>query len=261
MKVVWSKQFLSVYSSDPAAKAGRLEPTLEELEGLAEWIEPEPASEASILRCHTVDHFASVRRLEVYEIAALAAGGAVTAAHIAKEAPCFALVRPPGHHASRDRAWGFCFFNNVAIALSDLRFEKALEKALVLDLDLHYGDGTANILGHHGWVQIVNPQAPNREAYVIEIIECLNRFQGDWIAVSAGFDNHSLDWGGVLHTQDYELIGLEVGIRARALRARCFAALEGGYNPASLAESVYAFVSGLERGWSIGEEARLHARG
>ena len=261
MKVVWSEEFLSVYSEDPAAKPGRLEPALAELEGLAEWVEPKPTSEEAILRCHTPEHLAWVRRSGAYEIAALAAGAVVSAAEIARSEPCFALVRPPGHHASRDRAWGFCYFNNVAIALSNLRFEKSLESALVLDFDLHYGDGTVNILGPEGWAQIVNPEVPNREAYLVEVIECLNRFEGDWIAVSAGFDNHSLDWGGVLHTQDYELIGLEVGIRARALRAHCVAALEGGYNPASLAESVYAFLSGLERGWHIGEEGRLHARG
>jgi acetoin utilization deacetylase AcuC-like enzyme len=171
--------------------------------------------------------------------------------------PTFALIRPPGHHASRDRAWGFCYFNNLAVALMDLYANGLVKSALVLDFDLHVGDGTKNILGGETWVRIMNPQAPSRDAYLLEVYNELEEFNGDWIAVSAGFDNHEIDWGGVLMTEDYRLMGLDVGIRARVLGAGCFAVLEGGYNHEILGENVRAFCHGLEQGWTHGASGRL----
>ena len=82
---------------------------------------PLPASKEDILRVHTDEHVKSVEREGVYEIAALAAGGAIKAAQIGLTEPCFAVIRPPGHHASADSAWGFCYFNNMAIALEKLK--------------------------------------------------------------------------------------------------------------------------------------------
>jgi acetoin utilization deacetylase AcuC-like enzyme len=253
VKVVWHEGFLRSYGNDPAAAAGRLEPILEELEGWAKWVEPEAASEEQLRRCHDPQYLEQVRRSGMYDVAALAAGGALKAGELGRESPSFALIRPPGHHASRTRAWGFCYVNNLAVTLSELRARQLVRRgALVLDIDLHYGDGTVEILGSEEWVEVVNPGAPNREEYLVQVINALGHFQGDWIAVSAGFDNHSLDWGGLLHTRDYELIGLQVGMRALALEAGCFGVLEGGYCPDSLGESVRAFLHGLERGWTKG---------
>jgi acetoin utilization deacetylase AcuC-like enzyme len=260
VKIVWSERFRLVYDTDPAAAPGRLDPAVEALAGWAQWVEPEPAGEEDLLRCHTRRHLEEVRREGLYEAAALAAGGAVLAARLAQAEPTFALVRPPGHHASRDRAWGFCHCNNLAVALAERRAAGRVEQALALDIDLHYGDGTADILGREAWVALVNPGAPTREEYLRQVLEALEGFAGDWIAVSAGFDHHSLDWGGLLHTEDYGWIGLQVGIRARALGGHCFAVLEGGYNPASLAESVRAFCQGLERGWAKGASGRADRR-
>ncbi|MDW7710630.1 MAG: hypothetical protein SCH98_09150 [Deferrisomatales bacterium] len=193
-----------------------------------------------------------MRREGVYQAAALAAGGALLAARLAEEEPCFALVRPPGHHASRERAWGFCHFNNVAVALAERRAAGRVRRALVLDIDLHFGDGTADILFGEGWAELVNPGAHRREDYLAQVLRALCGFSGDWIAVSAGFDHHVRDWGGLLETEDYALIGRHAGLRARALGARCFGVLEGGYNPASLAESVFGFCRGLQQGWAEG---------
>ncbi len=256
MKVVWSEAFRGSYAGDPAARAGRLDLVVEELEGWAEWVEPEPAPEEALLRCHGPERLDEVRAEGVYDVAALAAGGALAASCIALAEPAFALVRPPGHHASRVRAWGFCHFNNLAVALAERRARGEVERALVLDIDLHYGDGTEDILGGEAWVRLVNPGAPSRNEYLRQVMTALEAFEGDWIAVSAGFDGHSLDWGGLLHTEDYELIGLQVGIRARALDGHCFAVLEGGYHPQSLAESVRAFCRGMERGWAKGASGR-----
>lgn len=256
MRVVWSRSFLAPYADDPGAREGRLDLVVEELEGWAEWVEPTPAPPDALLRCHGTERLEGARSEGVYEVAALAAGGAITASRLALQEPSFALVRPPGHHAHRDRAWGFCHFNNVAVALAERRARGELESALVLDIDLHYGDGTESILGGEAWVRIVNPGAPSRDAYLGQVMAALEGFEGDWIAVSAGFDGHSLDWGGLLHTEDYELIGLQVGVRARALGGHCFGVLEGGYHPQSLAESVRAFCHGMERGWAQGASGR-----
>ena len=78
-------------------------------------------------------------------MAILAAGATIEAAQSAlnKEA-AFALCRPPGHHASPDSCWGFCYFNNVAIAVRKLLAEGKVKRVLIVDFDLHYGDGTAN---------------------------------------------------------------------------------------------------------------------
>ncbi len=256
MKVVWNPVFLRPYSGDPAARAGRLDLVVEELQGAAEWEAAEPVAEEALLRCHDRGLLEAARAEGLFDVAALAAGAAVRAAELALAEPAFALVRPPGHHAGRTRAWGFCRFNNVAVALSEFRARGRVREALVLDFDLHTGDGTLDVLGGEPWVRVVNPAAPSREEYLADVVAALEHFQGDWIAVSAGFDNHSLDWGGLLHTEDYGFIGLQVGIRALALGGHCFAVLEGGYNPQSLAESVRAFIHGLERGWRKGGSGR-----
>ncbi len=101
-----------------------------------------------------------VRREGVYDIAALAAGGAIQTAAIGLTEPCFGLIRPPGHHASAASSWGFCYFNNMAVALEKLYREKKIGTAFILDFDLHFGDGTVNILGRTG---ICDDSESNRE--------------------------------------------------------------------------------------------------
>ena len=261
MKVVWSKAFLDVYAEDEAAAGGRMESIFQQLEGWAKWVEAEEASEGQLLRCHTPAHLARVRKAGVDRLARLAAGGAVKAALLGREAPAFAAIRPPGHHASREHAWGSCYFNNLAVALSEVRARKLVRHALVLDIDLHVGDGTENILGGESWVSVLNPKSPSREGYLREVSDALESFRGDWISVSAGFDNHSADWGGLLTTDDYRLLGLDVGIRARILKAGCFAVLEGGYNHGILGENVRAFCHGLQQGWSKGASGHLDLEG
>ncbi|NOY11199.1 MAG: histone deacetylase family protein, partial [Archaeoglobi archaeon] len=117
MKVVFHPEFYRVYTSDPAAEAGRMEAIVEEIKDF-EFVEPEPAGEEDILLVHTARHLEWVKGMhEVYGVALLAAGGAILAARISFSEPAFAAIRPPGHHASPDSSWGFCYFNNVAIAV------------------------------------------------------------------------------------------------------------------------------------------------
>ena len=246
MKVVYHEDFRQVYTSDPAAASGRIEAVRAALKGQVVYVTPEPASREDILRVHTEDHVENVQRKRLYHIAALAAGGAIQAAEIGLTEPCFAVIRPPGHHASADSAWGFCYFNNMAIALEKLKAEGKIRKAFVLDFDLHFGDGNVNILNPKGYVTIFNPgHTRSREEYLRTVEKALALTDADMIAASAGFDNHEDDWGGLLKTKDYTHMGRLMNETARRNQGGCFGILEGGYNHLVLGHNVLAFVEGL----------------
>ena len=244
MKVVFHERFKEVYDNDPAAAPGRLDGIVDELTKHYEFVKPFPASPEDILLCHTP---AFVRRIskkgQLYEMALLAAGGAVKAAQIAVGGePAFALVRPPGHHASPDSCWGFCWFNNVAIAVEKMRREAGVNRVLVVDIDLHLGDGTQKIFSDNPWVDFYNLGIPeDLEKYLDGIEKC------DLVAVSAGFDGHVEDWGGLFITEDYYDIGRMIGNFAdRLCGGRVFACLEGGYNHGVLGRNALALLAGLE---------------
>jgi len=147
MKIIYHEDYVNYagYSSDPAASSGRFIPIIKEIKEKTDYeiIKPEPASEEDILRAHTERHVKHIKSdKNLHYIASLAAGGAIKTAEIAynnKEA-AFGVIRPPGHHASADSCWGFCFFNNMSIALLKLIAEKKIESAFILDFDLHTGD-------------------------------------------------------------------------------------------------------------------------
>jgi acetoin utilization deacetylase AcuC-like enzyme len=246
MKVVYSEDYKQVYTTDPASAAGRIEAIEIALRGKVTFLQPVPASEEDILKVHTSHHIRDVEREGVYDIAALAAGGAIMAAETSLTEPCFAVIRPPGHHASAGSAWGFCYFNNMSIALEKLKREGKIKKAFVLDFDLHYGDGNVNILGGKGYVTILNPTAVTRNEYLKSVAANLAQTDADMIAVSAGFDNHEQDWGGLLKTEDYRYMAKLVRQTAIRNQGGCFGILEGGYNHSVLGKNVLAFVEGLE---------------
>src|SRR4051812_14439906 len=121
-------------------------------------IEPRPATREELLRVHDEAHVAAIETVqgraamldpdtftspESYDVALLAAGAAVQAMAHALDTgeTAFALVRPPGHHAERDKAMGFCLFNNVAVAAA-AAVARGLERVAVVDIDVHHGNGT-----------------------------------------------------------------------------------------------------------------------
>lgn len=245
MKVFYHDDFRQVYVSDPAATPGRIEAILAAIKDEVSFEEPLPAAADDIEAVHSIYHVKYVTRHGLYHIAALAAGGAVEAALAGLSEPSFALVRPPGHHASADSSWGFCYFNNMAIALDRLKRNGRIKNAYLLDFDLHYGDGNVNILQEKGYVTIHNPTSHDRTGYLAEVEEGLAAAKVDIIGVSAGFDNHVNDWGGLLETEDYQTMGRMVWEAAQRMGAGCFGILEGGYNHQVLGRNVRAFLRGL----------------
>jgi acetoin utilization deacetylase AcuC-like enzyme len=246
MKAIFHEDFYKVYTSDPAATHGRMESIIEAIDGEVEFVAAEPASEEQIKLAHSPGHIEYVRSQRLYDISALAAGGAIQAAEIGLTEPAFGVVRPPGHHASAESCWGFCYFNNMAIALETLKAKNRISTAYVLDIDLHYGDGNVNILGKRQYVTVHNVEARERKGYMLEVARKMDRCKVDVIGISAGFDNHLDDWGGVLSTDDYEEIGAMVRAAADKAGGGCFAVLEGGYNHKVLGQNALALIRGLE---------------
>ncbi|MBT8350392.1 MAG: histone deacetylase family protein [Deltaproteobacteria bacterium] len=246
MKVYFHPDFYSVYTGDPAAAAGRMEAVVNTISPYVDIQTFSPATEEDLQAPHSKDHIESVRSRGLYDIATLAAGGAICAAETGMSEPSFALIRPPGHHASADSCWGFCYFNNMAVSLYWLKSTGRMETAFILDFDLHYGDGNVNILGSESWVDILNPESYHRQSYLEEVKQALDATTADVIAVSAGFDNHAQDWGGLLSTDDYRAMGKWVHKAAIRNDGGCYGILEGGYNHEVLGDNVLAFIEGLE---------------
>lgn len=244
MKVFFDKKFYESYTQDPAAERGRMESIVNSIESIADFQDISPATRDDILLAHSMEHINSVVYQGLYQIAALSAGGAIMAAKAGMIAPCFALIRPPGHHASYDSCWGFCYFNNMAIALRVLRRERKIKSAFILDFDLHFGDGNVNILESEA--EIYNPPEDDRRDYMLGVEKVLSGLKTDVIGISAGFDHHIDDWGGLLRTEDYFKIGEMAARAAYASDAGCFAILEGGYNHLVLGQNVRAFLKGME---------------
>jgi len=249
MKIIFHPRFYEIYSSDPAAAKGRMEAIVKALEKEFEFVEPEPAAERDLERVHGRQHIQSVKRdPHVYEVGILAAGGAILAAEMAFDGqPAFGLIRPPGHHASPHSCWGFCYFNNIAIAIKKLLVEGKINNALILDFDLHYGDGTANTFSGDKSVTYFHPEGANRQTFLNSIQQTLGSDKDyDIIAISAGFDRHEEDWGGLLKTEDYHTIGKWTkDFSLENCQGRRFGVLEGGYNHSVLGGNVKAFLEGF----------------
>jgi acetoin utilization deacetylase AcuC-like enzyme len=252
VKIVFHELFLERYARDPAAGDGRLDTMLAVARERHELVVPAAADERDVLRVHTRRHFEEIRsERRIFPVALLAAGAAVAAAETSmKGEPVFALVRPPGHHAGPDSCWGFCFFNNIAVALARLFDRGAVRSAFVLDFDLHHGDGTQSVFAGDPRVRYCHPEAPDRAGFLdLARRELRAAAPFDVLAVSAGFDRFTEDWGGMLDLEDYRALGVLVRDAARQrCHGRRFAVLEGGYNHARLGNCLSAFLDGFDDG-------------
>ncbi len=253
MKVIYHPYFTnSDYSSDPAAEEGRIRCIIEELKKIQEinFTKPKPVSREELELVHDSHHIQSIkqRNKELYKMSKLSAGGALIAGEYANDGiPTFAVIRPPGHHASPDSNWGFCYFNNMAVAIENLRVRGKIKRAFIMDFDLHVGDGNINCLDDGENIRIVNPTSGDRDEYLKKVEKCLDEADNyDILGVSAGFDQHIDDWGGKLETEDFKSLGsLLRDFSKEKCRGKRFALLEGGYNHKVLGKNVSAFVQGF----------------
>jgi acetoin utilization deacetylase AcuC-like enzyme len=122
-------------------------------------LEAVPVEEELVFQVHTPNHVRSVQRSDYYGVALLSAGSVLMGAEsvaAGESDSAFCYVGTAGHHASREGFWGFCYLNDVAIALADLRRKGMASRVAILDVDPHYGDGTRDILGSDPSVMHVN---------------------------------------------------------------------------------------------------------
>jgi acetoin utilization deacetylase AcuC-like enzyme len=260
-----------------------------------------PAAPERLLELiHDSDHVAAIRRLcqagggaidadtfageSSYRAALHAVGGAceMTRALLAGEAAAgFCAVRPPGHHAEPDRAMGFCLFNNVAIAAETAIRELGVERVLVLDWDVHHGNGTVEAFRHRADVLVAGIHqagifpgtgsfgdtgsgdgrgftinlpvaAGSGEELWLALLEHLivpvaAAFEPQLVLLSAGFDAHRDDplGGCALATGSFARMACHARDLAARVGAPLGAVLEGGYEPEALAASVEATMRAL----------------
>jgi acetoin utilization deacetylase AcuC-like enzyme len=239
----------------------------------------EPATETDVLRCHTRGLLERVQTTRgwldpdticsetTYEAALLAAGAAIDAVRRGG----FALARPPGHHAERDHAMGFCLFDSIAIAARYAQAELGIGRVAIVDWDVHHGNGTQDVVegddsilfcSLHQWpfypgtggpyehgptlVNVPLEAGTGDDGYLeaFRIVEdAVARFDPELVLVSAGFDAHADDpLAGMRVTAD----GFrELARRSRALCPRIAVVLEGGYNLRTLPDLVEAALEGF----------------
>jgi len=266
-----------------------------------EILTPKKCAEKDLLRVHTREHVKSVLEAsrketsfdedthackKTYDTALLAAGGLITAGKKVMEnkGNAFALVRPPGHHATRDRAMGFCYFNNPAVLIRHLQEAYGLNRVFLLDWDAHAFNGTCEVFycdpsvldvsihqdprtlyPHTGFINemgagvgegyTVNIPVPagtgNADyAYILEefVLPLAEMYKPEFVVVSAGQDSHRDDplSGLCLTEEGYGFMtDAMLKLACKACDGRILFELEGGYNLESLKKSNHTIVSTL----------------
>jgi acetoin utilization deacetylase AcuC-like enzyme len=295
-------QVLSPDHPDHPERLAAIETALADarLDGLQRLSAP-AASETELALVHTDAHVAFIRDLcaagggEIdadtyvgeasYQAALHAAGGACALVRAltssAETDTGFCALRPAGHHAERDRAMGFCLFNNVSIAAELAIGTLGMRKVMIIDWDVHHGNGTAEIFRHRPDVLVANihqsglfpgtgamadigsgdgqgytvnlpvPRGTGEDVW-LSLIEHLIvpiglEYQPELVLVSAGYDAHQDDPLGQcrLRTESFAQMTCHVRDFARAVGAPLGMVLEGGYAPAALGQSVVATIAAL----------------
>ncbi|MFQ5549985.1 MAG: histone deacetylase family protein [Gemmatimonadales bacterium] len=281
---------------DPGAghpeSPARITTILDELRASAQritWVEAKPATDAELLRVHSSDYLEALRRrseqgggyldadtfMSPHSLAAAtrAAGAAVEAVRMTLDGTnTYSAVRPPGHHACRGRATGFCLFNNVVVGVRAALEELELRRVLIVDWDVHHGNGTQELVERDDRIRYVSlhqfphypgtgaesetgvgnifnvPRPPGlpRETYVDDLNEAVtaatDRWTPDLVFISAGFDAMAGDplGGFTLEPEDYRNMAAEW-----ARQWPVAAILEGGYKPARIARASVAVIEAL----------------
>ena len=266
-------------------RPSRITGTLEFLRGQNElpivWAAPTGVDAAQILRAHSAQHLARLEQPEdfdadtpfhegISQFARASAAAALDALQAVRRGEnAFSLMRPPGHHALRERAMGFCYLNNIAIAVLEAAATGA-KRVAVFDFDVHHGNGTEAILLNRPGIEFFSvhqfpcypgtgaanvgrncfnyPVAPGttREAWRTTLsaaLDDLKKFRPDLVAVSAGFDAYARDplADGTLLAEDFHWLGRSLS----GLGVPFFSLLEGGYSR-DLPELIFAYFQGVE---------------
>lgn len=252
--------------------------------------EAKPASDVSIQRVHSAQHLENLSVLapsdrpyraidadtamnsHTLRAAYLACGAAIEAVDLVltgQARNAFCAVRPPGHHAEREQAMGFCFINNIAAAAAHALEVHGLNRVAIIDFDVHHGNGTETIFANDDRVLMVSTfersiypysgeaplgrnmlnipldaytnGAPMRDAVQRQWIPTLQKFKPELILISAGFDAHREDDMSHLlwSDQDYAWLSQQIVSLAQATcKGRIVSSLEGGYAVHALARSV-----------------------
>jgi acetoin utilization deacetylase AcuC-like enzyme len=254
------------------------------------------ATDAQLARVHTPDYIRHIRTVApqagivhldpdtamgpmTLSAALHAAGAVVLAVDLVmggKVRNAFCCVRPPGHHAGRAHAAGFCIFNNVAVGVAHAMAEHGVQRAAIVDFDVHHGDGTEDIFGSNPRVMLCSTfqhplypyrGADSRSAHMInvplpagsdgtafrraverEFAPALEEFSPQLVFVSAGFDAHINDplAGLRLVRDDYVWVTeFILGVARRHAQGRVVSVLEGGYDLMALADSAAAHIRTL----------------
>lgn len=283
MKIIYSPKCLEYLPLASPELPGRVKECAALLQSKNyEFIEPEPATEADILKVHTqnlIDQVKTEGELEadkpgqatIFDYALLAAGGAITAAELtaADKNFNFSLMRPPGHHAGKDYNGGFCYFNNMAVAVAKLldRFTKIA----ILDIDCHHGDGTQNIFFGNDKVLYVSlhqvplfpgtglrsaanclnyplPPGTDEERY-LEILQSGLKQIYDWqpqlLGVSLGLDTYKNDPLADIKL-DISSYG-KIAQLIKGLNLPTFAVFEGGYNEKEMPLCLESFLQEFKK--------------
>ena len=286
MKIITDERCTGYHAAGHPERPQRISRTLEVLRRQTElpivWAEPLAVADEVILRAHSKEHLARVKAAtadfdgdtpthpNLIEHCRRSIGGALHALASARKGEmAFSLLRPPGHHATKDRAMGFCYLNNIAIAVLDALATGA-KRVAVYDFDVHHGNGTEAILLHHATAVFISihqhpcypgtgtshvgkncfnyPVAPRtpRPQYrevLQRALDELKKARPDLVAVSAGFDAYARDplAQETLEAEDFHWLGESL----RKLDVPVFSLLEGGYSN-ELPELILTYLKGLE---------------